>query len=92
MAHIYAVVQMYVLMLRSFKQRKGDLLTWLDLAQVLALSIISGLIWLQMDYKESAIGDRSGFLFFVAMVWMLQPWFNALYSCMSTPALRSFLV
>jgi hypothetical protein len=30
---------------------------------------------------ESALGDRTGFLFFTTMFWIMQPWFNALYSC-----------
>jgi len=32
--------------------------------------------------KESTIGNRSGFLFFGTMFWILNPWFNALQSCM----------
>ncbi len=68
-------------MLRAFKQRKGDILSWLDLTQTVVLAVLAGLLWLQMDYTESALGDRTGFLFFITMYWLLQPWFNALFSC-----------
>ncbi len=70
-----------IMMLRAFKQRKGDLLSWLEFTQTVVLAVLAGLLWLQMDYTESALGDRTGFLFFVTMYWMLHPWFNALFSC-----------
>lgn len=72
--------QMFVMAMRAFKQRRGDILNWMQTFTIVAIAILSGLLWFQMDMKESALGDRTGFLFFTTMFWIMQPWFNALYS------------
>jgi len=72
--------QFFVLMRRAFKQHRGDALTGLALAQVLFIAIISGILWLQVSYTEDAITDRTGYIFFAAVFWLLHPWFQALYS------------
>ncbi|PFX21357.1 ABC transporter G family member 22 [Stylophora pistillata] len=72
--------QFTVLLLRTFKQSKPDILSKLDLAQNLLLALISGLIWFQLPYKEQSIEDRYSLLFFVVVYWMFSPLFQALLS------------
>jgi hypothetical protein len=35
-------------------------------------------------HTEDQIADRSGFLFFSTMFWIMQTWFNALFACTHT--------
>ncbi|KAL6078372.1 ATP-binding cassette sub-family G member 2-like [Balamuthia mandrillaris] len=71
--------QTWVLANRAFKQRRHDILSWMNVIQMLLISLLSGFIWFQMDKDESAIPDRTGFLFFSTMFWILHPWMSALY-------------
>lgn len=75
--------QTWVMATRSFKQRRHDILSWSHIIQIVLISILSGLLWFQMDKKESAIGDRNGFLFFSTMFWIMHPWMQSLYACTS---------
>jgi hypothetical protein len=72
--------QTWVMATRSFKQRRHDILSWSHIIQIVLISILSGLLWFQMDKKESAIGDRNGFLFFSTMFWIMHPWMQSLYA------------
>jgi hypothetical protein len=76
--------QAWVMAVRSFKQRRHDILSWMHLIQIALIAILSGLLWFQMDKKESAIGDRTGFLFFSTMFWIMHPWFLSLFACTSS--------
>eukprot|EP01087_Luapelamoeba_hula_P007905 TRINITY_DN1945_c0_g1_i1.p1 TRINITY_DN1945_c0_g1~~TRINITY_DN1945_c0_g1_i1.p1 ORF type:complete len:724 (-),score=171.23 TRINITY_DN1945_c0_g1_i1:51-2222(-) len=73
-------LQMWLLAVRAFKQRRADIINWQHTFQLLVIAILAGLLWLDMDYKESSLGDRSGLLFFATMFWCLHSWMNALYS------------
>lgn len=57
-------LQTWVMATRTFKQRRHDILSWSHTIQIAIIAIIAGLLWFQMDKKESAIPDRTGFLFF----------------------------
>lgn len=72
--------QFTVLLLRTFKQSKPDILSKLELSQNLLLALVSGLIWFQLPYKEKSIEDRYSLLFFVVVYWMFNPLFQALLS------------
>jgi energy-coupling factor transporter ATP-binding protein EcfA2 len=75
--------QTWVMAVRSFKQRRHDILSWMHLIQIALIALLGGLLWFQMDKKESAIGDRNGFLFFSTMFWIMHPWMQSLYACTS---------
>lgn len=42
-------LQTYVLAKRTFKQRRHDILSWDKIILILCISVLSGLLWLQMD-------------------------------------------
>jgi hypothetical protein len=77
--------QTWVMATRSFKQRRHDILSWSHFIQIGLIAILAGLLWFQMDKKESAIGDRNGFLFFSTMFWIMHPWMQSLYACTHIP-------
>lgn len=43
--------QMFVMAMRAFKQRRGDILNWMQTFTIVAIAILSGLLWFQMDMK-----------------------------------------
>lgn len=72
--------QTWVMATRSFKQRRHDILNWMHVIQISLISVLAGLLWFQMDKKESAISDRTGFLFFCTMFWLMHPWMQSLFA------------
>lgn len=44
--------QMLVMAMRAFKQRRGDILNWMQTFTILAIAVLSGLLWFQMDKKR----------------------------------------
>jgi hypothetical protein len=46
--------QMLVMAMRAFKQRRGDILNWMQTFTIVAIAILSGLLWFQMDKKGTA--------------------------------------
>ncbi|CAF1071493.1 unnamed protein product [Adineta steineri] len=64
--------QMIILFSRSFRLTGKTQFTLLNFAQALSLAVISGLCWLQMDFVESTIPDRSSFIFFIMTFWPFQ--------------------
>jgi len=55
-------------------------LTWLSFFQIVAIAIIAGLVWFQLNNQEEDIMDKQGLLFFVVTFWSFYGWFNALYT------------
>ncbi|CAF1572310.1 unnamed protein product, partial [Adineta steineri] len=66
------LAQMLILFSRSFRLTGKAQFTFLNFAQALSLAVICGLCWLQMDYTEDTIPDRSSFIFFIMTFWPFQ--------------------
>jgi len=63
-------------------------LTLLNTVQALVLAIITGLCWLQMDFAEDTIDDRSSFMFFIMTFW---PFYTLLVGLLSFPFERDVI-
>ena len=70
--------QCWVLTQRSFRVAKAEILTWLNLMQCLLLACISGILWLRLDWTESQVNNRAGFIFFIFTFWPFQALFSSL--------------
>ena len=66
------VDQFAVLYARSFAKARGDIFTSLNIKQCIALAIIAGLCWLQIQKTEASISDRSAFIFFALTFWFVR--------------------
>eukprot|EP01138_Halocafeteria_seosinensis_P000056 gb/GECG01000057.1/.p1 GENE.gb/GECG01000057.1/~~gb/GECG01000057.1/.p1 ORF type:complete len:911 (+),score=113.81 gb/GECG01000057.1/:1-2733(+) len=82
------LTQLSVLMRRSFKQGRGSTMTSYYLGQTIAITLVTSLLWWQIDDNASTISDREGFVFFASVYWGFNPLFNALTTF---PAERSVL-
>lgn len=72
--------QFTVLMGRTFKQSKPDILSKLSLIQNIMLAVVTALIWFQTPYMEESIADRYALLFFTIVYWNFTPMFQSLFS------------
>ncbi|XP_074625130.1 uncharacterized protein LOC141883522 isoform X2 [Acropora palmata] len=72
--------QFTVLMSRTFKQSKPDILSKLSLIQNIMLAVVTALIWFQTPYIEESIADRYALLFFTIVYWNFTPMFQSLFS------------
>ncbi|XP_067048982.1 uncharacterized protein [Acropora muricata] len=72
--------QFTVLMGRTFKQSKPDILSKLSLIQNIILAVVNALIWFQTPYIEESIADRYALLFFTIVYWNFTPMFQSLFS------------
>ncbi|XP_078373196.1 uncharacterized protein LOC144656827 isoform X2 [Oculina patagonica] len=72
--------QFTVLLQRTFKQSKPEILSKLNFTQHLLLALIVGLIWFQLPYKEESIVDRYSLLFFCVVYWNFTTLFGSLVS------------
>lgn len=72
--------QFSVLLVRTFKQSKPDILSKLNFVQSALLAIIAGVIWFQVPYKEESIQDRYSLIFFIVVYWNFTPLFQSLIS------------
>lgn len=72
--------QFTVLMGRTFKQSKPDILSKLSLIQNIMLAVVTALIWFQTPYIEESIADRYALLFFTIVYWNFTPMFQSLFS------------
>ena len=70
-------LQFKVLCLRALKQQRGDVLTVLNFAQIIAIGLIMGLIWFRLDATDATMSARAGGLFFVCVFWSFHPLFHA---------------
>lgn len=71
-------LQTWILTQRSFRVAKGEVVTMLNLVQCLLLAVISGILWLRLDFTESQVNNRAGFIFFIFTFWPFQALFSAL--------------
>ncbi|KAL3508638.1 hypothetical protein ACH5RR_028039 [Cinchona calisaya] len=70
--------QFSVLFSRGLKERKHEAFSGLKIGQVLAVAILSGLLWWQSD--TSHLQDQIGLFFFYTGFWGFFPLFNALFT------------
>lgn len=72
--------QLTVLVGRTFKQSKPDILSKLNFIQTFSLALITGVIWFQSPYREESIPDRYALIFFTFVYWNFTPLFQSLFS------------
>ncbi|XP_054777488.1 ABC transporter G family member 25 [Prosopis cineraria] len=70
--------QFTVLLHRSLKERKHESFNPLRVFQVLAASLLAGLMWWHSDYGD--VQDRLGLLFFISIFWGVFPSFNSVFA------------
>lgn len=70
--------QYRVLVHRAMKNSRSAIFTPINLLKSVALGIISGLLWFQMDYTEATVFDRSSYFFFTMTYWVFDAMFGAL--------------
>ena len=81
--------QYAVLIHRALKNSRSAIFTPTNLLKSLALGIIAGLLWFQMDYTESTVFDRSSYFFFTMTYWVFDSMFGAL---MAFPSEREVIL
>ncbi|XP_074567110.1 ABC transporter G family member 9 [Curcuma longa] len=69
--------QFTVLLQRDLKERKHEAFSWRKIAQVLAVALLSGILWF---HSEGHVQDQVGLLFFVAGFWVFYPVFEAIFT------------
>ena len=58
--------QYYILMHRALKNSRSAIFTPLNLVKSVAIGIVAGILWFQMDYTERNVNDIRSFQFFVS--------------------------
>ncbi|XP_066400394.1 ABC transporter G family member 22-like isoform X2 [Miscanthus floridulus] len=73
--------QYSILFCRGIKERRHDYLSWMRITQVIATSIILGLLWWRSDPSTlKGLEDQAGLLFFIAVFWGFFPVFTAIFT------------
>eukprot|EP00898_Chlorokybus_atmophyticus_P003217 jgi/Chlat1/3897/Chrsp26S04180 len=73
--------QFRVLAERATKERRFDAFSGLKIFQVIAVAVITGLLWLRRGAStEAGISDLAGYLFFLCVFWSFFPLFNSLFT------------
>eukprot|EP00168_Porphyra_purpurea_P021329 TRINITY_DN944_c0_g1_i10.p1 TRINITY_DN944_c0_g1~~TRINITY_DN944_c0_g1_i10.p1 ORF type:complete len:638 (+),score=255.46 TRINITY_DN944_c0_g1_i10:191-1915(+) len=67
---------------RSFIQRRGELLEWVQLLQIVAVSFLVGIMWFQLEQSERTLDERVSILFFICVFFSFIPMFSAIFSFM----------
>ncbi|KAL2623258.1 hypothetical protein R1flu_003463 [Riccia fluitans] len=70
--------QFSVLIVRSMRERRHEVFSGLRICQVLAVSIICGMLWFQSTPDQ--IQDQVGLLFFITTFWGFYPIFTAIFT------------
>uniref|UniRef100_A0A0E0CVE0 ABC transporter domain-containing protein n=1 Tax=Oryza meridionalis TaxID=40149 RepID=A0A0E0CVE0_9ORYZ len=73
--------QYSILFCRGIKERRHDYLSWMRITQVIATSVILGLLWWHSDPSTpKGLQDQAGLLFFIAVFWGFFPVFTAIFT------------
>lgn len=73
--------QYSILFCRGIKERRHDYLSWMRITQVIATSVILGLLWWHSDPSTlKGLEDQAGLLFFIAVFWGFFPVFTAIFT------------
>ncbi|KAL5217469.1 hypothetical protein ABZP36_018153 [Zizania latifolia] len=73
--------QYSILFCRGIKERRHDYLSWMRITQVIAMSVILGLLWWHSDPSTpKGLQDQAGLLFFIAVFWGFFPVFTAIFT------------
>ncbi|KAJ0232003.1 ABC transporter G family member 25 [Hirschfeldia incana] len=70
--------QLCILLHRLLKERRHESFDALRVFQVIAASLLGGLMWWHSDYRD--VHDRLGLLFFISIFWGVLPSFNAVFT------------
>ena len=70
--------QYYILMHRALKNSRSAIFTTLNLVKSVAIGVVAGILWFQMDYTERNINDIRSYYFFTMTFWVFDSMFNAL--------------
>ncbi|KAF3521215.1 hypothetical protein DY000_02062649 [Brassica cretica] len=70
--------QLCILLHRLIKERRHESFDALRVFQVVAASLLAGLMWWHSDFRD--VHDRLGLLFFVSIFWGVLPSFNAVFT------------
>ena len=72
--------QYKVLTHRALKNSRSAIFTPLNLIKSLALGIVAGLLYFQLDYTEANVYDIQSYYFFTMTVWVIESMFDSLMS------------
>ncbi|KAJ9554979.1 hypothetical protein OSB04_009593 [Centaurea solstitialis] len=73
--------QYSILFRRGIKERQHDYFSWLRITQVIATTIILGLLWWQSKvHSPKDLQDQTGLLFFIAVFWAFFPVLTAFFT------------
>jgi len=70
--------QFAILFQRSLKERRHESFNSLRVSQVIAASLLAGIIWWHSDDRD--VQDRLGLLYFISIFWGVFPSFNAVFA------------
>ncbi|CDY36671.1 BnaCnng07730D [Brassica napus] len=70
--------QLCILLHRLIKERRHESFDALRVFQVVAASLLAGLMWWHSDFRD--VHDRLGLLFFISIFWGVLPSFNAVFT------------
>lgn len=82
------LTQYFVLTHRAMKNSRSAIFTPLNLIKSLALGVVSGLLYFQLDYTEENINDIRSYYFFTMTFWVFDSMFSAL---MAFPVERAII-
>ncbi|KAL8171784.1 hypothetical protein V2J09_023588 [Rumex salicifolius] len=68
--------QFSILLQRGLKERKHQSFSKLKIMQILAITLLSGLLW----WKSESLQDQIGLLFFYSAFWSFFPMFHAIFA------------
>ncbi|CAF0892714.1 unnamed protein product [Adineta ricciae] len=80
------VRQTMILFSRNWLLTSKSQFSKLNIIQALCISILYGLLWLRLDFREDTLKDRSSFLFFMMIFWPLEVCFQGVLSIPSERA------